>query len=219
MQYVRDAANFVSLSTEGYGLALRVAGDLAISLGTRDTAFGIASDPQPGLEGHISPDPVDAEGYMVLLVYKNGSLPKEDVRTKYAEKSWAVFNKFLQKTPPLNGFHRSSQRFGMPSPPQRITATGGASANHSILNSRASIFGGDVRTKTWSPAFAFTSFSYSGFSELDSSPDGCENLFRAICEPVRGQLGEFVPLLKLSVSAGNQQLVSRYALLMKKEWK
>jgi len=39
--------------------------------------FGIASGPQPGLEGHISPDPVDAEGYMVLLVYKNGSLTQE----------------------------------------------------------------------------------------------------------------------------------------------
>ncbi|KAJ6954763.1 xylulose kinase 2 isoform X2 [Populus alba x Populus x berolinensis] len=39
--------------------------------------FGIASDPQPGLEGHISPDPVDAEGYMVLLVYENGSLTQE----------------------------------------------------------------------------------------------------------------------------------------------
>jgi sugar (pentulose or hexulose) kinase len=69
-----------------------------------------------------------------------------------------------------------AERFGMPSPRQRITATGGASANQSILNSRASIFGGDVRTKTWSPAVASTSFSYSGFSELDSSPDGCENL-------------------------------------------
>jgi hypothetical protein len=39
--------------------------------------FGIASDPQPGLEGHISPDIVDAEGFMVLLVYKNGSLTQE----------------------------------------------------------------------------------------------------------------------------------------------
>lgn len=39
--------------------------------------FRIASDLQPGLEGHISPDPVDAEGYMVLLVYKNGSLTQE----------------------------------------------------------------------------------------------------------------------------------------------
>lgn len=35
--------------------------------------FGIASDPRPGLEGHISPFPVDAEGYMPMLVYKNGS--------------------------------------------------------------------------------------------------------------------------------------------------
>lgn len=85
--------------------------------------------------------------------------------------SW-VFNFVI----PVTFKARSSQRFGMPSPPQRITATGGASANQSILNSRVSIFGGDVRTKTWSPAFAFTSFSYSGFSELDSSPDGCENL-------------------------------------------
>lgn len=39
--------------------------------------FGIASDPRPGLEGHISPDPVDAEGYMVLLVYENVSLTQE----------------------------------------------------------------------------------------------------------------------------------------------
>lgn len=26
-----------------------------------------------------------------------------DVRNRYAEKSWDVFNKFLQQTPPLNG--------------------------------------------------------------------------------------------------------------------
>jgi len=40
--------------------------------------------------------------------------------------------------------------------------------------------------------------------------------FRAICEPV---LENSSLCCKLSVSAGNQQLVSRYALLMKKEWK
>jgi len=39
-----------------------------------------------------------------------------------------------------------SERFGMPSPPKRIIATGGASANGSILNSLASIFGCDVYT-------------------------------------------------------------------------
>jgi len=39
-----------------------------------------------------------------------------------------------------------SERFGMPSPPERIIATGGASANQTILNSIASIFGCDVYT-------------------------------------------------------------------------
>lgn len=39
--------------------------------------FGIATDPQPGLEGHIFPNPVDTESYMVMLVYKNGSLTRE----------------------------------------------------------------------------------------------------------------------------------------------
>lgn len=37
-----------------------------------------------------------------------------------------------------------AERFGMPSPPTRIIATGGASANHCILNIIASIFGSNV---------------------------------------------------------------------------
>lgn len=39
-----------------------------------------------------------------------------------------------------------AERFGMPIPPKRIIATGGASANLSILNLVASIFGCDVYT-------------------------------------------------------------------------
>jgi xylulokinase len=39
-----------------------------------------------------------------------------------------------------------AERFGMPSPPKRIIATGGASANNCILSSIASIFGCDVYT-------------------------------------------------------------------------
>lgn len=39
-----------------------------------------------------------------------------------------------------------AERFGMPSPPNRIIATGGASANDSILSSIASIFGCNVYT-------------------------------------------------------------------------
>lgn len=38
------------------------------------------------------------------------------------------------------------EKCGMPSPPERIIATGGASANHVILNTMASIFGCNVYT-------------------------------------------------------------------------
>ncbi|KAL0325320.1 UNVERIFIED_CONTAM: Xylulose kinase, partial [Sesamum radiatum] len=59
------------------GLTLNAPGDLAISLGTSDTVFGISNEHKPSLQGHIFPDPVDAEDYMVMLVYKNGSLTRE----------------------------------------------------------------------------------------------------------------------------------------------
>lgn len=91
--------------------------------------FGVANDHKPSLVGHTFPNPVDTESYMVMLVYKNGSLTREgmcvmkyciiffiyfcilffkfinlaDVRNKYANKSWEVFNSFLLETPPLNG--------------------------------------------------------------------------------------------------------------------
>ncbi|KAM7516939.1 hypothetical protein LguiA_006522 [Lonicera macranthoides] len=85
------------------GLTLNSPGDLAISLGTSDTVFGISTRHQPSLDGHVFPNPVDTKSYMVMLVYKNGSLTREDIRNRYADKSWEVFNTFLQQTPPLNG--------------------------------------------------------------------------------------------------------------------
>ncbi|URD99010.1 FGGY family of carbohydrate kinases, C-terminal domain [Musa troglodytarum] len=85
------------------GLTLNTPGDLAISLGTSDTVFGITSEPQPSLEGHVFPNPVDPNCYMVMLVYKNGSLTREDVRNRCAESSWDTFNKYLERTPSLNG--------------------------------------------------------------------------------------------------------------------
>lgn len=39
--------------------------------------FMISKDPKPGLEGHIFPNPVDTGSYMVMLVYKSGSLTRE----------------------------------------------------------------------------------------------------------------------------------------------
>ena len=39
-----------------------------------------------------------------------------------------------------------AERFGLPVPPRRVVATGGASANHSILRAMASIFGCAIYT-------------------------------------------------------------------------
>lgn len=39
--------------------------------------FGISSEHKPSLDGHTFPNPVDTEDYMVMLVYKNGSLTRE----------------------------------------------------------------------------------------------------------------------------------------------
>nr|CAB3462732.1 unnamed protein product [Digitaria exilis] len=187
------------------GLTLSNPGDLAISLGTSDTVFGITDSPEPTLEGNIFPNPVDPKTYMVLLCYKNGSLTREDHRDRYAERSWDTFNRLLEETAPLNGgklgfyykeheilpplpvgFHRyvvknmtsisldemveevdkfeppsevraiiegqflsmrgHAEKCGLPVPPKRIIATGGASSNPIILNIMASIFGCPVYT-------------------------------------------------------------------------
>ncbi|GLT65207.1 hypothetical protein SLA2020_376510 [Shorea laevis] len=253
------------------GLTLNKPGDLAISLGTSDVVFGITKDPQPRLQGHVLPNPVDTESYMVMLGTKNASLMREDVRDQCAEKSWDVFNKLLQQSPPLNGgklgfyykeheihpplpvgFHRYilenftgetleglnerevqefdppsevraliegqfltiraySERFGMPSPPKRIIATGGASANQNILNTIASIFGCNVFT----------------VQQPDSASLGAA--LRAAHGWLCNKNGSFVPIscmygnlektslnCKLAVTRGDQQLVDKYSLLMKK---
>lgn len=254
------------------GLTLNTPGDLAISLGTSDTVFGITNEPLPRLEGHVFPNPVDTTGYMVVLCYKNGSLTREEIRNRYAEKSWEIFNKYLQRTPPLNdgklgfyykdheilpplpvGFHRyilenftgdtldgvverqveefdppaevraliegqflsmraHVERFGMPFPPRRLIATGGASANECILGAIASIFGCDVYT----------------VERPDSASLG--GALRAAHGWLCNSKGSFVPFecmykdklektslnCKLSVKAGDPALVSNYTNLMKK---
>ncbi|CAI8599938.1 unnamed protein product [Vicia faba] len=253
------------------GLTLNIPGDLAISLGTSDTVFMITKDPNPGLEGHVFPSPVDAEGYMVMLVYKNGSLTREDVRNRYAENSWDTFNKFLQQTQPLNGgklgfyykeheilpplpvgYHRyvienflgaldgmkeqevkefdppsevrgiiegqflsmraHAERFGMPSPPKRIIATGGASANQSILNSIASIFGCDVYTVQRPDSASLGAAVRAAHGWLCHKQGG----FLPISDMYMDKLEKTSLSCKLSASAGDQELFSKYAAVLKK---
>lgn len=85
------------------GLRLKEAGDVAISLGTSDTMFAALRDPTPsGEEGHLFASPVDPEGYMALVCYKNGSLTREAVRESIGAKTWADFARRLEQTPPGN---------------------------------------------------------------------------------------------------------------------
>ncbi len=85
------------------GLRLQRAGDVAISLGTSDTMFGVLADPKPSAtEGHIFANPVDPETYMAMICYKNGSLTRQDVRDRCIGGSWEDFARALGKTPPGN---------------------------------------------------------------------------------------------------------------------
>ncbi|XP_062204435.1 xylulose kinase 2-like isoform X1 [Phragmites australis] len=258
------------------GLTLNNPGDLAISLGTSDTVFGVTNSPEPTLEGNIFPNPVDPKTYMVLLCYKNGSLTREDIRNRYAERSWDVFNRLLEETAPLNGgklgfyykeheilpplpvgFHRyiiknftggsldamvehevdefdpasevraiiegqflsmrgHAERCGLPVPPKRIIATGGASSNPLILETMTSIFGCPVYTSQRS----------------DSASLGAA--LRAAHGWLCNRQGEFVPFscvysgrldttslsIKLGVPfgdcKGDTELLNNYTLLVKK---
>ena len=85
------------------GLRLRAAGDVAISLGTSDTVFGILTEPSPSAtEGHIFANPVDPDSYMAMIVYVNGSLTREAVRDRCADGTWSRYNELLASTPPGN---------------------------------------------------------------------------------------------------------------------
>ncbi|XP_009790132.1 xylulose kinase 2-like isoform X1 [Nicotiana sylvestris] len=256
------------------GLTLNAYGDLAISLGTSDTVFGIATDHRPSLDGHVFPNPVDTKGFMVMLVYKNGSLTREDIRDRYADGSWETFNMFLQQTPPLNdgkigfyykeheilpplpvGFHRyildnfigdsadgvvereieefdppsevraliegqllsmraHAERLGMPSPPKRIIATGGTSANDHILRIIASIFGCNVYTVQKPDSASLGAALRAAHGWLCNK----KGKFVPISNMYFGKLEKTSLSCKLAMPAGDQNLVDRYTLLMKKRW-
>jgi xylulokinase len=88
------------------GLRLQQAGDVAISLGTSDTMFGALREPKPSAsEGHIFVSPVDPQGYMAMIVYRNGSLTREAIRNAAASGSWDRFDTLLAETAPGNGGH------------------------------------------------------------------------------------------------------------------
>ena len=85
------------------GLRLQHAGDVAVSLGTSDTLFAALRKPTPlADEGHIFRSPVDPDGFMAMVVRKNGSLTREAVRDRAAGGTWESFADALAATPPGN---------------------------------------------------------------------------------------------------------------------
>ncbi len=101
------------------GLRLEHPGEIAISLGTSDTVFAALTEPKPSAsEGHIFASPVDPEGYMALVCYKNGSMTREDIRNRCANGSWEEFNQALANTPVGNegriGFYRKEPEITPP---------------------------------------------------------------------------------------------------------
>jgi xylulokinase len=81
-----------------------VEGSCAVSLGTSDTMFAVTRHPSPLADaGHVFCSATDAETYLALLCFKNGSLVREGVRDRLCGGSWVRFNELLRQSPPGNG--------------------------------------------------------------------------------------------------------------------
>ncbi|CAM0147189.1 unnamed protein product [Urochloa decumbens] len=238
------------------GLTLSNPGDLAISLGTSDTVFGVTDSPEPTLEGNIFPNPVDPKTYIVLLCYKNGSLTREDLRNHYAERSWDIFNRLLEETSPLNGgrlgfyykeheilpplpeeevdefdpasevraiiegqflsMRGHAEQCGLPVPPKRIIATGGASSNPTILKIMASIFGCSVYTSQRSDSASLGAALRAAHGWLCNQQDE----FVSFSNVYSGRDDGSSLSMKLAVPFGDckrdTELLNSYTLLVKK---
>jgi xylulokinase len=105
-QYGLPAAKIVAWTGDNpsslIGTGLVEEGDVAISLGTSDTIFGLMREPRvsPDGIGHVfgAPD----GGFMGITVFANGSLARERVRDMYG-LDWEGFSDALRSTPPGNG--------------------------------------------------------------------------------------------------------------------
>ncbi len=83
------------------GLGLLEEGQVAISLGTSYTYFGLMKTcrTDPRGEGHVFVSPTG--DYMTLICFKNGSLARERIRDRYG-LDWAGYERLLQQTKPGN---------------------------------------------------------------------------------------------------------------------
>ncbi|KAJ3290034.1 hypothetical protein HK104_007068 [Borealophlyctis nickersoniae] len=72
--------------------------DVVVSLGTSDTLFfTVTGNPNPSTEGHVLVHPTRKDAYMVMVVYKNGSLARERIRDRYCVADWGKFGQIVEK--------------------------------------------------------------------------------------------------------------------------
>lgn len=79
--------------------------DVGVSLGTSDTIFLWLPKPVTFLEGHVFVNPIDPDMHMGLLCFKNGSLPRERIRERFANNSCSKFDQMLNNSPYGNYGH------------------------------------------------------------------------------------------------------------------
>jgi xylulokinase len=54
---------------------------------------------------HLLSHPTDPNGKIAMLCYKNGALPREQIRDRFASGDWKVFNTLVEQCPPgCNGY-------------------------------------------------------------------------------------------------------------------
>ena len=54
---------------------------------------------------HLLSHPTDPNGKIAMLCYKNGALPREQIRDRFANGDWKVFNRLVEQCPPgCNGY-------------------------------------------------------------------------------------------------------------------
>lgn len=92
-----NPATMVSLSTTG---------DIIVSLGTSTTLLldipHSDSPPRRFTTSHLLAHPANDTSAIAMLCYKNGALAREQVRNKFAEGHWHIFNERVEASPPGN---------------------------------------------------------------------------------------------------------------------
>ncbi|EME27832.1 Xylulose kinase [Galdieria sulphuraria] len=86
------------------GLLLQAERDLAVSLGTSDTAFAITKQIKPRIEAHVYRSPMKPLEFIPLVCYSNGSLTREAIKDmdSMEPRTWESFTNSLLQTPPGN---------------------------------------------------------------------------------------------------------------------